>query len=454
MLKQLDKTYDIVFEDKRMQELFLNFHSKNWYSITLEEKKKIIEEINQRMADLYGYKPNTIKFEKNGFYGTHSSFKGQIAINSNSLENDCGYEIADTYFHELRHDFQSRAVENELTDKEYIDPILKEELEKNMLPGNYLTEHEYYKYQAMERDAWSTGMLFARRIYLLNKKKISDSDDKWKAYCALHKDVIVDFISDNEESREKIEETKKILEDQYDSKIDDKPQYEMGKLIYTVLKHKDFNELSFKDVATLLSPYAFTNLEISEKVKLFSRYRDLVKYRNIRYDIKENTIGSIKIRNRIFPIESSITIMNDLLSFNFKNMVDDIVSGKNEDYPLSNKAKSELTLNMYKSSNGKMINFIKDVDNLFMFSLQPYAKYESSYVLGEFKKIKDVEREVFGKQHGVWDYWDNFYDNKIIFKTASEVMGKSFEEIYQEQLEKYKDNIMNDLYPNQNNNKR
>ena len=450
MLKTLDKMYDIIFEDERMQELFLNFHSKNWFNLTLDEKKKIIEEINERVASLYGYTPNTIKYEKSGFYGSHSSFKGEITVNCMSLEKDCGYEVVDTYFHELRHDFQSRAVENELTEKEHIDQELKEELEKNMLPGNYLLDSEFYKYQAMERDAWFTGMLFARRVYILNKRKISETDEKWKDYCALHKDVIVDFISDNEESRAKIEDMKLALEEQYDSKIEDKPQYDMGKMIYDVLKHKDFNELSFKDVATLLSPYAFSNLDISEKVKLLSRYRDLVKYGGLKYDIKENTIGSIKLRNRTFPIESSLTMINDLLSFNFKNMVDDIVSGRKQAYPLSKKAINELILNMYKGKDGKKINFVSDSDNLFTFSLQPYAKYESGYVLSEFKKLKQVELEVFGKRHAVWDYWDNFYDNKIIFKTASEVIGMPFEEYYENLLESYRENIMKDVNSTKN----
>ena len=446
--------YDIVFEDKRFQELFLNFHSKNWAVLTSDQKFEILEEINQKMADLYGYQLIKLRQEKTGYYGYHSAFKGEIVINKESLENDCGYEVIDTYFHELRHDFQSRATENELTDKEYIDPILKEELEKNMLPGNYLRDGEFYKYQAMESDAWSTGMLFARKIYLLNKKKIPEIDEEWKKYCSCHKDVIVNFISDNETSREKIATNKKILEEKYSSKISDKPQFELGKKFYQELRNKDFNELSFKEVATLLSQYAFYNLDVSEKVRLFSRYRDLVKYGKLRYNIQENNVASIKIRNNIWPIEVSSPIMNDLLSFNFKNIVDDIVDGKNEDYPLSNKAKMELVLNMYKNKEGKRINFVRDVDNLFVFSIQPYAKYESKYVLSEFEKIKQVELEMYGKKHFNWDYWDNFYDNKLIFKTASEVMGKPFSEIYQELLEKYKANIIKDVHDRENNPKR
>lgn len=447
--------YDIVFQDKRLQELFLNFHSKKWHGLTIEEKRNILVEINNRVADLYGYVPNKLKIEKSSYYGYQSSFKGEIIISSSSLENDCGYEIIDTYFHELRHYFQSRAIENELNDNEYMDPILKEEIERNMLPGNYLSEGDFYKYQAMERDAWSTGMLFARRIYLLNREKISDIDEEWRKYCAKHKDVIVNFISDNDDSREKLEENKKILEDQYSSKISDKPQYELGKKYYRELKDKDFSEFTFKEVATLLSQYAFHNLEIGEKVKLLSRYRDLVKYKSLRYEIKENNVASIKVRKRIWPIDTSAaSIMNDILSYNFQNMVDDIVSGKNEEYPLSNKAKMELTLNMYKDKNGKRINFVRDIDNLFVFSIQPYAKYESKYILSEFDKIKQIELEMYGKKHFNWEYWDNFYDNKMIFNTASEIMEKPFNEIYEELLDKYKANIIKDVHDRENVTKR
>ena len=118
-MKQLDKMYDIIFEDERLQELFLNFHTDNWCLLDKDEKFLIIEEINTIVSDLYGYEKNKINKTESHFYGFHSSFKWEITISEESLEYDNGYEIIDTYFHELRHAFQSRAIEGKLT------PLLK-----------------------------------------------------------------------------------------------------------------------------------------------------------------------------------------------------------------------------------------------------------------------------------------------------------------------------------------
>ena len=94
------------------------------------------------------------------------------------------------------------------------------------------------------------------------------------------------------------------------------------------------------------------------------------------------------------------------------------------------------------------INYVKDVDNLFLFSLQPYAKYESMYALREFKKLKDIELAAYGNNCGEWDHWEKFYDNKLIFKTAEEVFDIKFRDYYNKKLKEYSENIKKDLENN------
>ena len=71
---------------------------------------------------------------------------------------------------------------------------------------------------------------------------------------------------------------------------------------------------------------------------------------------------------------------------------------------------------MFETDTGEKINFISDSENLFLFSLQPYARYESSYILKEFKKLKEIELQYYGKNYDGWKYWEDFYDNGKIYK--------------------------------------
>ena len=137
-------------------------------------------------------------------------------------------------------------------------------------------------------------------------------------------------------------------------------------------------------------------------------------------------------------------MVNDILTINFKRIVELIINDLDVDFSINDKAKHELKLNMYKSKSGKHINYVSDHDNLLLYSVQPIARYESEYILKEFKKLKDAELEAYGANSSVWAYWERLYDNKLIFKTFSKLVGIPFSEYYKNQLREYKQKILKD----------
>jgi hypothetical protein len=201
------------------------------------------------------------------------------------------------------------------------------------------------------------------------------------------------------------------------------------------------SEMTFDQVAILLSPYAFTYIDIERKVELLNRYADFIKVGRKKIAIKENTVASISVGGHLYSVASAHTLINAILSVQFKNIVDYVLQGKDVGYTINENAKKELRLNLYKNGKGKKINYVADVDNLFVFSLQPYARYESNYILKEFKKLKEIELEKYGKNYDGWKYWEDFYDNGKIYKMAEEVFGMKFKDYYKALLKTYADRI-------------
>ncbi len=445
-MRQLDSMYTAIFADTRLRELFLNFWGPVWSKTSVEEKVKIMTEINERVSLIYGYATPKLNQVHNKNYGSFAAFNWKLTLNPDVLANDTGWENIDTYFHELRHSFQHRAVENELTDKEVVTKKSKSLWQTNFMPGNYFGgDSAYYLYQPVEEDAWRTGMLFAREIYKLCKDHYQEQEDEsWKQYCTLHKNIIVDFISENDDSLEKLGRINDSIQEIYDGRQSDLEQIEMGKKFIADLENVPVSEMTFDQVAILLSPYAFTYIDIERKVELLNRYADFIKVGRKKIAIKENTVASISVGGHLYSVASAHTLINAILSVQFKNIVDYVLQGKDVGYTINENAKKELRLNLYKNGKGKKINYVADVDNLFVFSLQPYARYESSYILKEFLKLKEIEKTYYGKNYDGWKYWEDFYDNGKIYKTAEAVFGVKFKDYYRALLKTYVERIKAD----------
>ena len=445
-MKKLDSMYDLIFEDEELLNCFTAFHSKNWYKMSLEDKSNLFIKINDRISEIYEFEKlkvnnNTSKLN----YGSQSSFNWDISMNSDVLKNVNGYESADTYFHELRHSFQHRAVEGRLSSKESVSPELVEKWKENFLPGNYFGgTSKYYQFQPVESDAWTTGMLFARAIYSKNREVISEDDKDWYEYCNCHKNEITNLVSDNEESMEFLHKCEQEIKEIYKGKSQYRLEMNKGqRYVNNILNSYQIEDLGLDNIGILLSPYAFTYLQIGDKIRVLKRYCELLKIKTKRsIKICENTLGSIKIENSIYLPDAPLDLVNGILSEAFSRISDNLVSGEEEEYKeLNAKQKREIALNMYKDKDGKRINFITDRENLFLFSLQPYARYESHYILSKFRELKEIELQAYGKNCNDWQRMEDFYSNKKIFRFASELMNVKFEDYYKTQLKVYKERI-------------
>lgn len=446
-MRTLDSMYDLIFQDESIVELFLNFWGPTWKKLEVDRKIEIMTELNEKVSKIYGYTTPILNQVNDKNYGSFGAFNWKLTLNPKVLQEDTGWETLDTYFHELRHAFQHRAIENELTDQETIDDDIKKLWQRNFLPGNYFGgQSEYYLYQPVEEDAWRTGMLFAREAYKICKQHYKVEDQTWKDYCSLHKNIIVDFISENEDSLAKLNAISNSITEIYNEREEDLEQIEMGKKFIAELENKNPSEMTMEEVGILLSPYAFTYIEIERKIEILKRYTELIKIGKRTIPIKENTVASIAIGNHLYSVSDPHTLINGILSIQFTNIVDYILKGEDIGYSLNDNAQKELKLNLYKNKNNKRINFIKDSDNLFVFSLQPYARYESTYILKEFLKLKEIELNHYGKNYDGWKFWEDFYDNKKIYKTAEIVLGIKFKDYYRELLATYVDRIQKDTF--------
>ena len=446
-MKQLESMYDLIFEDKKLQQVFLNIHSSNWDKLTIKEKQNVIKQINGRVAALYGYEICKIRTDDSANCGSQNSFTWEISLSNHTLENYDGYEVIDTYFHELRHAFQHRAVQNRLTDKEIVSEDNKNKWKRNFLPQNYFGgDSDYYAYQSVELDAWVTGLLFARKIYFMNKKVIKEEDPKWEEYCSKHRSLIMTLVSDCKEAKKVVEENEEEIDRIYATRSDSVEQLEKGiEYAHTILKDKKIEELSFEEIAILMSPYAFPTLDTKQSVAVAKRYSELVKVGDEEILVKENTVGSIKVGELLHGIDNAYGLANDILTINYKRIVELIINDMDVGFEVNDTMRNELKLNMYKDKKGKHINYISDMDNLLLYSVQPIAKYESAYVLNEFKKLKDAELKAYGTNSSVWSYWERMYDNTLIFKTFARLVDMPFSEYYKKQLKEYKANIAKDI---------
>ena len=448
-MRTLDKMYNPIFEDENICKLFLNFYGPTWTSLTVERKIEIMTELNERVSKIYGYPTPSLNQVKDKNYGSFAAFNWKLTINPKVLEEDTGWETLDTYFHELRHAFQHRAVENELTDKEEVLGKSKLLWQRNFMPGNYFGGNsEFYLYQPVEEDAWRTGMLFAREVYRLCKNHYHIEDASWKKYCSLHKNIIVDFISENEDSIEKLAKIEGLINEVYNEREEDLEQIEKGKQFIKEYENKPVSEMTFEDLGILLSPYAFTYLDVEKKVEILKRYVELIKIGRKTISVKENTVASIEVGSQLYSVSDPHSLINGILSIQFNNIVEYVLKGEDVGYSINQNAQKELRLNLYKNKDKKRINYIKDSDNLFVFSLQPYARYESNYILKEFMKLKEVELNHYGKNYDGWKFWEDFYDNKKIYKTAEVVLGVKFVDYYRALLATYSERIKEDLLGN------
>ena len=298
MLKDLRAVQKIIISDPQIIAYASKFHSKNWLNLSVEEKKEIFSFFNKRVAELLGYKELHLVFSKGKDYGVQSAFDWSISMNLDVLERECGWESLDTYFHEWEHSFQHRIVEGMVSEVEKKSATKEEKMRwrDNFLPGNYFGsdgEREFYKFQWVERDAWSTGMLMARQFYFSARKELGN-DETWEEYCNDHIDVIKNMISINDETIKLAQSYDDDIRKIYSKRESLLPYYEAGKRLFKELKNRDFTTLSYEETIGLLSPFAFENLNLSRKVAILNHYLSFVGVDSNAHPVEAATLGAFK----------------------------------------------------------------------------------------------------------------------------------------------------------------
>jgi hypothetical protein len=93
-----------------------DFSYVNWKSADIDERKEILEKLVDQVSEEMGLsKKVKLKFEKKAenLNGSYLHSKRTVTINSNRLDDDNSYNLLRTVFHELRHAYQSEAVDQD-----------------------------------------------------------------------------------------------------------------------------------------------------------------------------------------------------------------------------------------------------------------------------------------------------------------------------------------------------
>lgn len=105
----------VAVEKERARKIGRKFQGDDWYNITFQQKKEIIHELVDFLAEdlkmVYPYIPSleikTLKKNRYGYYDPHNNI---IGLNSYILNNNNGEEIAITIAHEMKHAQQVKVV--------------------------------------------------------------------------------------------------------------------------------------------------------------------------------------------------------------------------------------------------------------------------------------------------------------------------------------------------------
>lgn len=441
-----DPIYDRLFENKDFVEILYRFHSSNWATLDVNEKKQVVSDFVSKYAEILeigDMKVKANKFKKN-YAGTYKDIGGIVNINLKGLEEISQYDALDTLFHELRHNFQNRAIARNLTCYEHVDENVRKEWKLNFLSSprgysNYIDtndEHaELYAYQPVERDAFMTGLSLTKKSYSIIKDKLGE-DIEFINYAKMNKTAIMIYFSEEEIFVKSMKVAQEKVSEIFDK---NNKEFHVEKACLKIANEtmkKEIKDMTIEEIMSLFSVYVWDYLEDDYKLSLLEEYDHRVnKYKPIKF-IKESN-SAFKVNGITFLRENVGGILNHVFSEEFKIMVDKMVAGVE---PCDDDLRKELALNLHKI-NGKRVNFVKDSDNFLLYSIQPFALFEGRTIIEWFKKLRDVEQKFYGIEKDNYETWIDFYDNEKYIPYIEKFYDKPFEEIYNDLLEDMKKRV-------------
>lgn len=442
---EYDKVYDRLFENEEFVEILCSFHSSNWDKLNKDERKLLINLFINKYVEILEI--DKLKFKKishKSHSGSYNDASGFVNINGKGIENGSQYDLIDTLFHELRHNFQHRAISKNLTKYESVDDKTLKLWKLNFFKSprgysNYIDcdgeDKELYIYQPVEKDAFMTGLILTKKAYSIISGKLG-KDDSFEEYSIMQKNIIMTLFSQEKRyvaSRELGE--KRVLE-LFERNNEEKQLEEKCFKVAQETMKKEISDMSEEEIISLFSVYVWVYLEDDYKIELLQEYdRRVNKGRSPKICLDGNSM--LKISDRKYLREDVVDIINSLYTIHFRNIAKLSIKGK---IKIDEKMKEDLAINLY-SVNKKDVNYIDESDNFLLYSIQPFALFEGKVIIEWFKKIRQVERDFYGVDSSLYDYMVSFYDYDKYIPFIEDFYGMPFEDVYNELLEKMKNNI-------------
>lgn len=443
---EYDKFYDYLFNDEEFLNIIYKFHSSFWNSMDIKARNDLIQSFINRYCEIFKMdyvKMQNISLGHNA--GIYEDLSSVVSVSKDGISSESQYDVMDTLFHELRHNFQHRAVDGNLSDIEYASEKQIKNWKVNFLNSpmgfsNYISNvgenGRLYYYQPVEEDAFKTGLSCTKKAYGLMKEKYGD-DKQFVVYARRLSNTIMIYFSDEDLYRnnreEKREEVFKLFNTNNKKFEDEKKCIKIA----NKTMEKNLEDMSFEEINSLLSVYVWGYLNDDYKIEILKEYdRRINKNTHVKIEKKGNS--GIKINKDLFPRNDILSILNMLFTYEFQAKVSNIINGLEDCNP---KLKEEIKINMY-TNNGKLINYVKDSENFLLYSIQPFALLEGKVVLKQFLDIKKAQENIYGVTSDEYESMIDFYDYDKYIPYIEKFYGKSFNSIYNEQLKEMKKKII------------
>lgn len=447
-MKNYDMFYDCLFENEEFLNILYKFHSSNWDKMSPEDKKMTASMFVDKYCDILQIGTLVAQVQTSSS-NKHSGYYADSKMLINCVINDDipSYDILDTLFHELRHNYQHRAIVYNLSNLEYVDEKERKRWKINcnystLGVSNYISAQgpnaQYYLFQPIELDAFKAGLSLTKKSYSLIKKKLGE-DPKWLDYADMNLERVLCVFSQDPYYVK--------LRENYEKEIfqifkQNKKEFDKEERFINIAKYtmeKDPSQMSDSELMSMFSLYVWGYIENDTKIDLLIEFnKRLFPFVNTK--IKKAGNESIKI-NGSEPIvyNDVMNLLNTMFTYDFKKYVDNIIDGKIQ---VNDKLKDDLMLNMYKDEKGQLVNFIKDSDNLLMYSVTPFGLLESKIIKPIFEKMIENERKVYGEEvHDDLKSMITFYDEREYIKFLEDFHEESFDEIYENLIRGMAENI-------------
>lgn len=438
-----DDVYNLLFENKDFLNILYKFHTSNFDNLDKNERNNLIKEFIDKYCEIL--KIDQMKFKKGqskSYAGAYIDIGGSVMVN---IDNNCNqYDVMDTLFHELRHNFQHRAVSKNLTELESVDEEQVRKWKVNFLSSprgysNYIsTKGEYselYYYQPVEKDAFMTALSLTKKSHDLIAEKFG-RDTIYEMYGRAQKIRVMLYFCDEKEWVENMKIAESKVEEIFAKNNKEKEIEKKCLIIAKKTMEKEIEEMSIEELLSLFSVYVWSYLDDEYKFELLKEYDSRVnKYKPIKIEMDGNS--AFKINGNPHERNQIIDIINTMATFQFESYAKAVVKGI---APSDEKTREEIRLNLFKDGN-KRINYVKDSENFFLYSIQPYALLEGKMVIELFKKIKETEIEIYGINTGYYDDMIDYYDYDKYKPFVEKFYGRSFDEIYEDIVNQMKEKV-------------